>query len=341
MDTGLVLILRGALGRLRELVQSSGDVVRALAALHRATPMAARTHAQPAVPTTFGAKLAVWLVELARHLDRLDSVESRLYVVSLHGAGGTAAALGERGGDIRSGVGAHLGLSTSVVPWHASRDVIAELGFVVAAMATTAGRIGREIVDLSRPEIGEIAEQAGHHRGASSTMPQKANPISSETAIGFSHLAAANQGALLSAMRVEHERSAGEWQIEWDALPAVIASAGGALLNIRDALSGLVVNAGRMRHNLDGEGGTIMAEAAMMALAGSLGRHRAHGLVYEAARGARTEGVSLADALRSALGAVEPVPMIDLDRVLDPTSYLGEAMLQVDAALEVWSRRWT
>jgi 3-carboxy-cis,cis-muconate cycloisomerase len=300
--------------------------------------MAARTHARPAVPTTFGAVLAVWLEEFRRHLDRLDALETRVYVVSLHGAGGTGAAFGERAADVRAGVAARLGLASTEIPWHASRDVIAETGFVLAAMAATAGRIAREIIDLSRPEIGELSEAGGHHRGASSTMPQKANPISCETAFGFSHLATSGLAGLLEAMRVEHQRSAGEWQIEWDALPTVIAATGGSLLHIGEALSGLVIHPDRMRENLDIDGGSIMAEAAMMALADALGRDEAHHLVYDAVRRARSAGSPLMEALQAALDEAGIPPPADLAARLDPLSYLGNAPAQVDAASTRWSR---
>lgn len=338
MDTGLVLVVRDAMARIRELVLDAGDGIQRLMLDQRTTLIAARTHARPAVPTTVGAKLAVWLGEFTRHLDRCDEVEARLYNVSLHGAGGTAAAFGPHSVAIREAVAARLGLAVTDVPWHASRDVIAELGFVLAAMAATAGRIGREIVDLSRPEIGELSEADGHRRGASSTMPQKANPIASETAVGFSVLAMSGAAALLTATQVEHERSAGEWQIEWDALPSLVAATGGALLHIGSAISGLVVHRERMRANVEADGGSIMAEAAMMALAVHLGRERAHDLVYDAVRRARGDGVSLERGIKRTLEEADIAAPIDLGPALDPDRYVGEAPRQVEAASAAWAR---
>jgi 3-carboxy-cis,cis-muconate cycloisomerase len=278
-------------------------------------------------------------MEFARHLDRLDAVEQRLYQASLHGAGGTAAALGPHAVEIRVGVAARLGLRASEIPWHAARDVVAEVGFVLAAMAATSGRIAREIVDLSRPEIGELSEAEGHHRGASSTMPQKANPIASENTVGFSVLAMSGVGALLAATQVEHERSAGEWQVEWDALPSLIAATGGALLHVGDALSGLAVYPDRMRANLGSDGGSIMAEAAMMAVAEVVGRDRAHAIVYDAVRDARSDRVSFDEALVRALGAAGIDPPFDVGSTLDPDSYVGEAPRQVDIASAEWVGR--
>ena len=123
---------------------------------------------------------------------------------------------------------------------------------------------------LSRPEIGELREAGGHLRGASSTMPQKANPIESEAVVGLSVLAAQQVPALLAAMQGEHERSAGEWQIEWDALPLVCVYGAGALSGTGRILDGLQVFPELMSANLALDGGLLMAEAAMMAIAPNL-----------------------------------------------------------------------
>ena len=228
MDSGLAVVLRRALTRIEVLIIEVGDAAARHAERHRGTAMVGRTHAQPAVPTTFGAKAAVWLAEFARHCDRLRAARERAAVVSLFGAGGTSAALGPQSREIRRLVADRLGLAAVDVPWHTARDNVAEVGFVLAAISATCGKIAREVIDLSRPEIGELRERGGDHRGASSTMPQKANPISSEVVVGMSSLAAQQVPALLAAMQAGHERAAGEWQIEWDALPTVVALAAGS-----------------------------------------------------------------------------------------------------------------
>src|SRR5438105_3970195 len=122
MDTGLALVGSRALDRVETLVQALGDRLAALAEEHRCTVMPGRTHAQPAVPITFGGKTAVWLSELARHVERLRSARSHLGVVQLFGAAGTAAALGSRSRDVRHAVAARLGLRAADVPWPTARD---------------------------------------------------------------------------------------------------------------------------------------------------------------------------------------------------------------------------
>lgn len=336
MDSGLALVLRAALARVEVLLIDVGDSAAAHADRHRGAVMAGRTHAQPAVPTTFGAKVAVWVAEFARHHDRLRAARQRAVVLSLFGAAGTSAALGPQSHKIRRLVADRLGLVAVDVPWHTARDNLAEVGFVLAAISATCGKIAREVIDLSRPEIGELRERAGHHRGASSTMPQKANPIASEVVVGMSSLAAQQVPALLAAMQAGHERAAGEWQIEWDSLPTVISLAAGSLANTRQILSGLSVFPDRMRANLDLDGGTIMAERVMIQLATQVGRAAAHDLIYEACSVARDTGIGFRDAL---VRTLEP-PLIEglgpLDALLEPESYLGETGAIVDAALRIW-----
>jgi 3-carboxy-cis,cis-muconate cycloisomerase len=337
MDTGLALVASRAFDRIESVARSLGDRLATLANEHRLTVMPGRTHAQPAVPIAFGGKVAVWLSELVRHVERLRSARARLAVVQLFGAAGTAAALGPRSRDVRHALARRLGLRPVDVPWHTARDGVAEAGFALAALAGLCGRIAREVVELSRPEIGELREEGGHHRGASSTMPQKANPIGSEAVIGMSLLAAQHSGAL-AALQGTHERSAGEWQVEWDAVPAVFAAAGGAVSGTARIVEGLRVFPERMRANLEVDGGTIMAEAAMMAVGEVLGRAEAHAAVYEASALARSEGVSLAEALRKTLAHDVLAVLPTLEEVLAPDAYLGETDAIVTAACEGWTR---
>lgn len=336
MDSGVALVTKRALDRVQTLTCELGDALASRAEQHRDTLMTGRTHAQPAVPITFGTKLAVWLAEITRHRERLRAAQARIAVVQLFGAAGTAAALGARSREVRHEVARRLGLAAVDVPWHTARDGIAEVGFALAVLAGTCGKIGREVVELSRPEIGELREPGGHHRGASSTMPQKSNPIDSEAVIGMSILAANHLGALLSALQGTHERAAGEWQAEWDALPGLVAAAAGAVATTGRLLTGLVVSVERMRANLDHMESEIMAEAAMMAIAALAGRAAAHDAVYEASRLARAGGVPLATALQRTLDdeLLEALP--PLATVLDPAGWIGESDSIVSAAVEGW-----
>jgi 3-carboxy-cis,cis-muconate cycloisomerase len=334
MDTGLGLQLRDAVGRLTELTQAFGEAVAILVDRHRHTLLAARTHGQQAVPTTFGAKLAVLLAELTRQRSRLAELAPRVALVSLYGAGGTSAALGDHAPAVRRAMAAQLRLASSDVPWHVARDSQAEFGYVCTGLAATCARFAREIIDLARTEIGEVAEADGHLRGASSTMPQKANPIRSEAVIGMSATASALSASLGRAMEAGHERAAGEWQIEWEVLPQLAVLAAGCLHEATDITAGLRVFPDAMRRNLDGDG-YVMAEAYMMRLADALGRERAHDLVYAAVREARDSDEPLEAVLTRNATAAEREAIVPIA----PEAYVGAPDLACDAALREWGLR--
>lgn len=331
MDSGLALQLDEATARLGELLQDFGDALARLAEEHTGTVIAGRTHALQAVPTTFGAKLATYVGELARHRDRLAASRTRLAVVSLFGAGGTSAAYGEHAVALRRRTAELLGLRTTDVPWHVARDGLAEFGLVCSLLSATCARFAREIVDLSRTEIAEVGEAAGHHRGASSTMPQKVNPIESEAVIGLSATAGALSSALFRAMEAGHERAAGEWQAEWQVLPQLVSLCAAALRTSGSIATGLRVFPDAMRANLRADGGLVMAEAYMMRLAPRLGRERAHDAVYEAVGRCRATGEPLVTALRDVLGEDAAV-----GEELSPESYVGRPQETVGAALALW-----
>jgi 3-carboxy-cis,cis-muconate cycloisomerase len=335
MDSAVVLQVAAATERLDELVQQIGDALARLDAEHRDTPMAARTHVMQAVPTTFGAKLAVFLDTFARQRARLREVAAAARVVSLFGAGGTSAALGEPAVAVRTALAAELGLDDCTVPWHVARDRLTAVGHAAAELASTCTRLGREVIDLSRLEIGELAEEDGLYRGASSTMPQKANPISSEMAVGFGVWSTVAASALYRAMEAGHERAAGEWHVEWAALPTTVSAAAGALSAAAAAVGGLRVFPDQMLANLETDGGRLMAEAYMMALAPHLGRGPAHDLVYAAVRHSRQHDVPLRDAVRD-------VVTVDVWRQVEPMlpwpqGYLGNASAICDEALRLWT----
>jgi 3-carboxy-cis,cis-muconate cycloisomerase len=341
MDTGLALVLKRVLERVETLAIALGDAIAALAEEHRATMMPGRTHGRPAVPITFGGKLAVWLAELVRHLERVRTARERVAVVQLFGAAGTAAALGQASRELRHRVADRLSLGHADVPWHTARDSLAELAFALASVAATCGKLAREVIDLSRPEIGEVGEASGEHRGASSTMPQKANPIESEVVVGFSILAAGQVSALLAAMQAGHERATGEWQAEWDAVPFVAAASAGALAAATRLVEGLQVFPDRMRTNLGVEDGLIMAEAVMMSAASVIGRGPAHDAVYRACTAVRAERLAFPEALRRELGEEVLASLPPLETLLEPAHYLGETDAIVDSALKAWQEAGT
>jgi 3-carboxy-cis,cis-muconate cycloisomerase len=333
MDSGLALQFDAIGERLEQLVGGFGDAIAALATTHADVVVAGRTHALQAVPTTFGAKMAGYLAEVARDRARLSRARDAIATVSLFGAGGTSAAYGDQAVKIRGRVAELLRLRTTDVPWHVARDRVAEFGAVCALLSATCARFAREIVDLSRTEIAEVSEATGHLRGASSTMPQKANPIESEAIIGMAVTAGALSSALYRVMEAGHERAAGEWHAEWQVLPQLAALAAGALATAQALAEGLQVFPDTMRRNLEADSGLVMAEAYMIRLAGRMGREQAHELVYAAARRCRTSG----ESLQSVLADMLPAEVAQTVRALRPEDYVGSPRVTIDAALSEWS----
>ncbi|MCE2531589.1 MAG: adenylosuccinate lyase family protein [Acidimicrobiia bacterium] len=332
MDTALVLQLRDACRDIAHAGAELGDTLAALAEAHRATPMAGRTHGQQAVPISFGMKVAGWLEEIARSLVRLGEARAAVEVVQLYGAAGTSAAYGPLSTATRRRTAEILGLDCDDVPWHSVRDRLAQVAASLGVLAAATSRIALEVIDLARSEIAEVREGGGRLAGASSTMPQKANPVLSETIVGLSGMACALAAVPLRAMTGRHERSAGEWQMEWDSLPLLVAYTGSSLARCGDLVAGLRVDRARMAANLEIDGGLIMAEALMIRLAPLLGRQEAQDVVYDLSAAARDSGVPLAEAVRSFLADRGLEDQVNLE----PASYLGEAEAIVDAVVERW-----
>jgi 3-carboxy-cis,cis-muconate cycloisomerase len=330
MDTGLSLQLVAAGELITATLRRFGDALAHLVEAHAGTVMAARTHAQQAVPTTFGAKMAVFLDEVTRHIVQVSGAARAAGVVSLYGAGGTSAALGGRAADIRTALAAQLDLNATPVPWHVARDRVTTLAFACAQAATTAVRLAREVIDLARTEVREVSEPTGHHRGASSTMPQKANPITSEAIVGLGVSANALLGAQLRASEAGHERAAGEWQVEWFAVPQILVLSGSALALAADLVTDLHVDPEAMRANAELDHGLLLAEAAMFVLAPVMGRESAHDAVYLAATRARQEGRGLREVLP---GELTDPGLLAVER------HLGDASKVCAAAVAAWYNR--
>lgn len=336
MDTGLVLQMLRSLKSLDEQLGRFGDALSERVGEHRDSVMPGRTHGQQAVPTTFGATLATLLDQVRRQRERLAATYERIRVVSLFGAGGTNAAEGEKSPGIRKGVADRLGLKDPVVPWHTDRDILADYGWICASICATNAKFGRNIADLSRTELAEVFEPYNPHRGASSTMPQKVNPISSELMIGISGVAGALASGLARIHEAGHERAAGEWQAEWHLLPELGVLAGSSLDEAIVVAEGMRVDPERMERNLEMDGGLIMAEAAMIQLAGAMGREHAHDLVYEASTRARTTGRVLVEVLPEVAAEQGKSDLLP-ESLVTAADYVGEAGLIVDTARANWA----
>jgi adenylosuccinate lyase len=195
---------------LRTLVRAIAD----LAARHDQTVMPGRTHAQPGAPVSFGFKLATWGDELGRHLERVHEGRRRWSTVQLGGAVGTLGFYGEIGPPLRARFGEILDLADPGIAWFTSRDRIAEFGAVMAGITGTLARIGNELMELQRPEIGELREAVPADVVGSIMMPHKRNPESSEHLDTLARLTRSNAAVLMEGQVQIHERDGRNWKAE-------------------------------------------------------------------------------------------------------------------------------
>ena len=235
LDTALVLMLRDAVGAVRADLASALSAVDRLAADHGETPMVGRTLTQWALPITFGHKLSAWRSGLA---GAADDVSALAFPAQCGGPVGTLR-------DDR--LASRLGLD-DVPAWHTDRRPITRIADALTATTAACGRIARDVLELSRPEIGEVSEAAG---GGSSSMPHKANPVLSVLV----RRAALTTPQLLATLHLcagdqVDERADGAWHAEWDTLRLLVRRTVVAAGQTADLLAGLQVHADRMADNL-------------------------------------------------------------------------------------------
>ncbi|MBG7093806.1 3-carboxy-cis,cis-muconate cycloisomerase [Pseudomonas aeruginosa] len=333
MDSGLVLQLRRALALLEQDLQRLAEVLADQAERHADTPLAGRTWLQHATPVTLGMKFAGLLGALTRHRQRLRELRPRLLVLQFGGASGTLAALGEQALPVAAALAEELGLALPEQPWHTQRDRLVEFASVLGLVAGSLGKFGRDVSLLMQTEAGEVFEPAGAGRGGSSTMPHKRNPVSSAVLIAAATRAPGLVSTLFAAMPQEHERSLGLWHAEWETLPELCCLVSGALQQAIGLLEGLEVDAQRMRRNLGLTHGLVLAEAVSIALARRIGREAAHHLVEQCCRRAVEQRRELRAVLGEEARVSAELSGDELDRLLDPAHYLGQARAWVERAL--------
>jgi 3-carboxy-cis,cis-muconate cycloisomerase len=339
IDTALMLELRAAIDALTGELDRAISGFTTLAEKHRHTPAVARTWLQQALPMPFGLKLAGYAAALARSRARLARLRTEALALQFGGAAGTLAALGNRGLDVSERLAKELKLPLPEAPWHTHRDRLAEIASAFAILATTCGKIARDVALLMQTEVGEAFEPAGEDRGGSSTMPHKRNPVAAAAALAAAAIAPQLCATLLAAGIQEHERSAGAWAAEWPTFPALCLVTSGALAAIVDIAEGLDVDVERMAHNLDLTGGQIMAEAVAFRLAEKIGKSAAHKLVEEASKQAHAQKRSLKDVLLDDARVTAHIPAAELPKLFDPLGYQGVAQAFIDRLVRAASAR--
>lgn len=314
MDTGLALRLRPVLtlwqSRLDALLHQLADLADTYADL----PMAARTYGQIATPTTFGSLVAGWGWPLLAACERLAALRPALLQVSLSGAAGTLSAMGPQGPEVRAALAKALELNDPGHSWHADRSSIGALAGFAATLAGSLGKIGEDLILLSQSGLAEVTLGAA---GASSTMPQKQNPVAPSALVALARFVIGQAAILQGAGLHRQQRDGAAWFMEWLTLPQTCIALSRALTLTHDCLSRLKPDAAAMASQLDADHGSIHAEALTFALARHMPRPEAERAVKALLAKAQSSGTSLMDlAIHSYPALVGPE-----DRVAS----LGEA----------------
>ena len=333
MDSGLVLQLRQALELIERELAQLADALAIQAQRHAATPLAGRTWLQHATPVTLGMKIAGWLGAITRSRQRLRELKPRLLVLQFGGASGTLAALGEQALPIAQALAEELQLTLPEQPWHTQRDRIVEFGAVLGLIAGSLGKFGRDISLLMQTEAAEVFEPSAPGKGGSSTMPHKRNPVGAAVLIGAATRVPGLLSTLFSAMPQEHERSLGLWHAEWETLPEICCLVSGSLQQALLVADGLEVDAMRMTRNLDLTQGLVLAEAVSIVLAQRVGRDTAHHLLEQCCKRAVAEQRHLRAVLGDEPQVTAELSDAELDHLLDPAHYLGQAHTWVERAV--------
>ena len=335
VDTAVMLLVAGAGDALGHHLRGAADAAARLAVEHRDTVQVARTLGQPALPTTFGLKAAGWLGAIDDVVAELASVRAAL-PVQCGGAAGTMAAIETlapgRSGEAAALLADELGLADLGRPWHTDRAPVTRVGDCLVRAADTMGKVATDIVTLSRAEIAELREPAVDGRGASSTLPQKRNPVLSvlvrAVAIEAPHLGATLHSA--AGLAVD-ERPDGAWHAEWGALLRLLRRVVVAAAQMEEVLAGLEVDAESMRRNVDAVGPALVSERLLREVA----RLPDGPSAVSALRPALVGGAT-AKHLTPVLRAYLPEHVLSDDAIadlLDPTRYLGAAGDLVDRAV--------
>lgn len=324
-DTAQVLEMRAVLDELDAILRRCVRALLVLLSAHRHAIAVGRTHARPAVPMTFGVKVAGWVDEILRQAGRITQLRPRVLVVQLHGAVGTMAGFGDRGPALAERLAASLGLAVPNTAWHVARDRVAEFVCALAMTSASVARIADEIRLLSRPEFGEV--ELGWTLGeiGSSTMPHKRNPEVCEQIVALSRLIVGLVTPALLAMVGDGERDARALRMEWVCVPDAAHYCLAACEMAAGVFDRLRVDRDGLQANLRAAGDEIFSENLMLALARPMGKQRAHRLVYELTIRARESGIPLRAAYEAEPACAGLLEAGQLDAVFDAVASLGAA----------------
>lgn len=336
IDTGLTLQIKGAHELIYNQTQEILKICLRLSQQYKSTVMPGRTLGQHALPITFGYKISIWSDELGRHLERLQQGADRYLVGQLGGAVGTLASLGAQGLAVRKEYVKNLNLIEPLVSWHTARDRFAEFSMILNMIGATTAKVAEEIISLQGTEIREVEE--GYHSGkvGSSTMPHKRNPMTCSYIVGLTKIVNRKSTLAIDSMIQKHERDVTFWQSEWSYISEICITLSGALEQLKNVLTNLIVNEEQMKKNLFLTKGLIVSENVMLELGKIIGRTTAHDLLYELTMRAFEEDKDLKDILLEDNEIKKYFSDEEINSLTNPESYTGLSEKFVDDVYNKW-----
>ena len=332
-DTVLVLQIRDSIDLLIDDLLEIEEYLIILTEDNLYTYMPGRTLGQHALPITFGKKTSTWLAENRRNIERLEHVQSKINKSGiLKGAVGSYLGLGDKAIETEALMMQNLGLnSPSKDDWHGIRDVFAEYALTLAIISKSFGRTGNELTLLQMTEIAETEEYLGSKSVGSSTMPQKKNPRGPGDLIEYSRVIPRLAEIVLDDMVNSFER---DGQKSDDELKSISIESEKMLDRAKPLLRDLKVNKNQMRENLEITNGLILSQRLTFYLADKIGKDTANNLMHDVAKLALKENISLKEAALSNKTIRENISENELNKILNPETYIGLAVEQAEMIIE-------
>lgn len=331
VDTAWCWMLKDAteliLGAMNELIAQ----LQELSQLHRDTVMIGRTHGIHAEPTTFGAKVALWALQVDRDRSRMVAARAAIAVCKLSGAVGTYSNVSP---EVEAYVASSLGLTAVPATQVVARDRHAEFLWACASLGSTIEAIAVELRHLQRTEVSEVREGFKVGQKGSSAMPHKRNPISAETLTGLSRVLRSNLQTGLQNVALWHERDISHSSAERIVLPDSAMLAYYITKRLTKLIAGLEVDKERMLENLASSFGVVFSQPVLLALVSSgMSRDDAYRIVQEDATIAWRDRVQLREVLerdsRVKLSEKQLNDAFDLRRSLVHTSKTLDAASRI------------
>ncbi|WP_027235316.1 class-II fumarase/aspartase family protein [Leisingera caerulea] len=316
MDSALMLRLRQVLALVEADVKAAAVSLGRLAKTHADLPMAARTYGQHATPTSVGAVAAGWGTPLLNLLEELPALRQSCLLVSLSGAAGTSGALGPKAAEVRAAMAKGLALQDPGCSWHTDRTPVLRIADWLQRVTLAFGKIGGDCIALAQSGISEISLGGA---GASSTMPQKQNPVAPSVLAALARQGSGLVSVLQGASLQQHQRDGATWFSEWMCLPQIVLGAASAAKTGKELCAGLAPNPEAMAAALAGGLDMIHAEALSFALTEQIPRPDAQAAVKALCQEAQGSQTPLRELV------ARDYPDLNAAALFDPAQQMGRA----------------